>query len=399
MATFLWQAKSRLGELQNGEMEAESAAIVKQRLSAQKLQVVRVKKKATEIQLRMPGSTGVTAKDLMIFTRQFSTMVDAGLPLVQSLEILGSQMENAEFGKIVLDVKATVETGATLADALAKHPKVFGRLFVNLISAGETGGILDTVLLRLAEYIEKNQAVKKKVKGALVYPCIILTVSFVVTMFLLVVVIPSFQKMFEQSGRALPALTQITVDASEWTLGNIHWIALAIGGGIFGFVSFYQSKTGRRTVDKLLLEIPVISPIVRKVAVARVTRPMGTLLTAGVPLLEALDIVAGTVGNVIVEEGLYDVREAISEGKSMSQPLSEIKAFPSMVVQMVSVGESTGAMDTMLVKIADFYDEEVDDSISTMMSMLEPMIMSGLAVILGFLVISMFLPVFEMAGG
>jgi type IV pilus assembly protein PilC len=398
MAVFIWEAKTRIGETRSGEMEADSSALVTQRLRAQQLQVVKVRKKPTEIIIRMPGSTGVEPKDLMVFTRQFATMIDAGLPMVQCLDILGNQMENPDFKKIVLNVKQSVESGSTLADALRKHPKVFNRLFVNLVEAGETGGILDTILNRLAEYIEKNAKLVKQVKGAMIYPSLVLGVSLLVTLVLLLKVIPVFQNMFEDFGQALPGMTQVVVDMSEWTRDNVSLIFLVISGTVAGSYAFLKSKQGRRLFDEFALTAPIFGPLVKKVSVAKFTRTMGTMLASGVPILEALDIVAGTAGNVVIEDGLQTVRSRISEGKAMAQSLGEMKVFPTMVVQMIAVGESTGAMDTMLNKIADFYDDEVDDAIGTMMSLLEPAIMAFLAVLLGGLVISMYLPVFSMAG-
>ncbi len=398
MPAFVWEAKTRGGELKKGEMEAATPEAVTQRLRSQSLQVSKVKKKPTEIHLRLPGSSGISQKDLVVFTRQFATMIDAGLPLVQCLDILSSQSPNQDLKKVLLDVKSSVESGTTLADALRRHPKVFNRLFTNLVAAGEAGGILDTILNRLAAYIEKNLKLAKQVKGAMVYPVITLVVSFAVTVVLLVWVIPIFQKMFADFGSALPAPTQFVVDLSEFTRSNILWLMGGVGGGAFGLVSASKRPRGREILDRMLLKMPILGPLVQKVAVAKFSRTLGTMLSSGVPILDALDIVAGTAGNVVVEQGLKRVRNKISEGKTMAQPLGEIPVFPPMVVQMIAVGESTGAMDTMLNKIADFYDEEVDAAVATMMAMLEPLIMAFLAVILGGLVISMYLPVFSMAG-
>jgi type IV pilus assembly protein PilC len=399
MATFLWEAKTRAGELKSGEMEAPSPEAVSERLRAQSLAVSKVKKKPVAIVLRMPGSTGVTTRDLVIFTRQFATMIDAGLPLVQCLELLGSQMDNADFKKVVIDVKNTVESGKTLAEALKKHPKVFNQLFVNLVAAGEASGVLDTILNRLAVYIEKNMKLVKQVKGAMVYPTLVLTVSGAVTLVLLVFVIPVFQKMFSDFGNALPAPTQMVVDMSEFTRSHIFLILGTLGGFVGGIKYFAKTPQGREFIDTMSLKMPIVGPLIQKIAVAKFTRTMGTMLSSGVNILDALEIVAGTAGNVVIERGLMRVRAKISEGKPMAQPLSEMSVFPPMVVQMISVGESTGAMDTMLNKIADFYDDEVDAGVGTMMAMLEPLIMSFLAVLLGGLVISMYLPVFTMAGG
>ncbi|MBC7793356.1 MAG: type II secretion system F family protein [Clostridia bacterium] len=400
MPTFTWEAKTRIGEMKRGEMEADSADVVTQRLRQQQLQGAKVKRKAAALNLKIPGFGGpkITTKDLVVFTRQFGTMIDAGLPLVQCLEILSSQMDNEQFRKVLFDVKTTVESGSTLADALRKHPKVFNRLFVNLVAAGEAGGVLDVILNRLGEYIEKNMKLVKQVKSAMTYPILILTVSFAVTVVLLVFVIPVFQKMFQDFGQALPAPTQLVIDFSEFTR---KWILaiLAVAGGIgFGFTTMLKSPKGKAKFDAVILKAPIFGPLLQKIAVANFTRTLGTMLSSGVPILEALEICAGTAGNYVVEEGLRRVRAKISEGKTMAQPLSEIPVFPPMVVQMISVGEAAGALDTMLNKIADFYDDEVDGAITTMMGLLEPLIMAFLAVILGGLVISMYLPVFSMAG-
>lgn len=398
MPTFVWEAKTRVGEMKRGEMEAATADIVQQRLRQQQLQGAKVKKKPLEISLKFPGSGTVTTKDLVVFTRQFATMIDAGLPLVQCLEILASQMANESFRKTLFDVKATVEGGTTLADALRKHPKVFNRLYTNLVAAGEAGGVLDTILNRLGTYIEKNMKLVKQVKSAMTYPILILVVSFAVTIVLLVFVIPVFQKMFQDFGSALPAPTQLVVDMSEFVRGNILLILGGAGGLVAGVMAIMKNPKGRAKFDAISLKAPIFGPLLQKIAVAKFTRTLGTMLSSGVPILDALDICAGTAGNVVVEEGLKQVRAKISEGKTMAQPLAEIPVFPPMVVQMISVGEAAGALDTMLNKIADFYDDEVDAAVTTMMAMLEPLIMAFLAVILGGLVISMYLPVFSMAG-
>ncbi len=398
MPVYVWEAKTRVGELKRGEMEATTADVVSQRLRSQNLQVSKVKKKPIEINLKLPGTSGVTSKDLVVFTRQFATMIDAGLPLVQCLDILSSQSDNPEFKKVLVDVKNSVESGATLAESLRRHPKVFDRLYANLVAAGEASGILDTILNRLALYIEKNLKLIKRVKGAMVYPAITLTVSLLVTVVLLVWVIPVFQKMFSDFGSALPAPTQFVVDLSEFTRNNILWLFLGTVGAVGGGMGFVKNPRGRIVWDRFVLRAPIFGQLIQKVAVAKFTRTLGTMLSSGVPILDALDIVAGTAGNAVVEHGLKVVRAKISEGKTMAQPLAEIPVFPPMVVQMIAVGESTGAMDTMLNKIADFYDDEVDAAVATMMSMLEPLIMAFLAVILGGLVIAMYLPVFSMAG-
>ncbi len=398
MPVFVWEGRLRSGETRSGEMEAPSQEVVLQRLRSQSLQVSKVKKKPIEINLRLPGSTGITSKEMVVFTRQFATMIDAGLPLVQCLEILGTQQPNAEFKKVILDVKSSVESGQTLADALRRHPKVFDKLYSNLVAAGEASGILDTILNRLAAYIEKNVKLVKQVKSAMTYPVITIVVSLGVTVVLLVWVIPIFQKMFGDFGSALPAPTQMVINLSEFVRAHILWLIIAIAGGTVGVSAARKSPKGREALDLALIKAPIIGPLVQRVSVARFTRTLGTMLSSGVPILDALEIVAGTAGNTVVEKGLRVVRARISEGKTMAQPLAEIPVFPPMVVQMIAVGESTGAMDTMLNKIADFYDEEVDGAITQMMSVLEPMVMAFLAVVLGGLVIAMYLPVFTLAG-
>lgn len=399
MPVFVWEAKTRIGEMKRGEMEADTREIVTQRLRSQQLQVSKVKKKPADINIRLPGSTGITTKDLVVFTRQFATMIDAGLPLVQCLEILSSQAENVEMRKVLTDVKQTVESGSTLAEALAKHPKVFNRLFSNLVAAGEAAGVLDTILNRLAAYIEKNMKLVSQIKKALTYPILVIGVSFIVTLVLLVFVIPVFEKMFQDFGSTLPIPTQFVIDLSKWAQSNIVLILIGIAVVVGGLLWSFNNAKAKRYVDRIMLKIPIFGSVVQKVAVAKFTRTLGTMLSSGVPILDALDIVAATAGNSVVEEGLLRVRVKISEGKMMAQPLGEIPVFPPMVVQMISVGESSGALDTMLNKIADFYDDEVDAAIGTMMSLLEPLIMAFLAVVLGGLVVSMYLPVFTLAGG
>ena len=398
MPIFVWEAKNRVGEMKRGEMEAETADVVSQRLRQQQLVNSKVKKKAAEISFKLHGTGGVTTKDLVVFTRQFATMIDAGLPLVQCLDILSSQMENLAFRKALFEVKTTVESGSTLADALRRHPKIFNRLYVNLVAAGEAGGVLDTILNRLAVYIEKNMKLVKQVKSAMTYPVLVIAVSFAVTVVLLVFVIPVFQKMFQDFGQALPAPTQMVIDLSQFTQDYIVLLLAIVGGMVAGGAALLKNPKGRAKFDAFILKAPIIGPLIQKIAVAKFTRTLGTMMSSGVPILEALDICAGTAGNVVVEEGLKRVRSKISEGKTMAQPLGEIPVFPPMVVQMISVGEAAGALDTMLNKIADFYDDEVDGAIGTMMSLLEPLIMAFLAVILGGLVVSMYLPVFSMAG-
>jgi len=400
MAAFTWEGMTKTGELRNGVMEAKSADEAMQRIKAQGITPSKVKKKGFEIKLPKLGGGGVSTKDLVIFTRQFSTMIDAGLPLVQCLEILSTQSDSAGLKRVLREIKEFVEGGATFADALRKHPKVFDELYVNLGGAGEVGGILDTILTRLAAYIEKNQKLVKKVKGAMVYPVCIVIIAFVVLFVLLYYVIPVFEKMFADFGskQALPAMTQSLIDLSKWMRVNYYLVFGTIFGVIFGTKYFKKWPKGRYLWDKAMLKVPLFGSLLRKVAVAKFTRTLGTMISSGVPILDALEVVAKSAGNKIVEEGVMYTREKISEGKTMAEPLAECGVFPGMVVQMIAVGESTGALDQMLSKIADFYDEEVDVSVDALTSMLEPMMMVLLGGMVGYFLIAMYLPIFSIAG-
>ena len=396
MAEFAWEARARSGETRKGVMEAESAEAVQGKLRAQNLSPVKVKKKAKEINITF--GSGVDTKELVIFVRQFATMIDAGLPLVQCLEILSSQGENPRFNDILKDIKNNVEQGATFSDALAKHPKVFDDLFCSLISAGEMGGILDTILNRLAEYIEKRVKLKRQVKGALTYPISILLISFGVMGVLLGYVVPTFEQMFRDMGGELPAMTALVIDMSNGFLEYFYLAALALGG-ITAFIIW--SLKDKRTVPiwhKMMLKAPVLGPVMRKIAVARFTRTLGTLLSSGVPILDALEVVAKASGNVIVERAITYAADKIREGRNMAEPLLESGVFPPMVVQMIGVGEQTGALDQMLNKIADFYEEEVDVAVAAMTAMLEPLMMVFIGGMVGFMLIAMYLPIFDIAG-
>jgi type IV pilus assembly protein PilC len=378
-------------------MEAPNEGMVLARLRQQQILPSRVKRKARA--LRLPSIGGVPTKQLVVFTRQFATMIDAGLPLVQCLDIIAGQMDHKMFRTILLDVKADVEGGSTFADALRKHPKAFDDLYVNLVQAGEVGGILDTILNRLAAYIEKNAKLKRQVKGAMVYPIAILIVAILVIIVMLWKVIPVFESMFKDFGGAsLPAPTQVVIDISNWFVGNAFLIMAGLAGLVIGFITLLRSKQGRRVFDRLILQTPIFGPLLRKVAVARFTRTLGTMLSSGVPILDALEIVAKTAGNTTVASAIMYTREKISEGRNMAEPLLETKVFPTMVVQMISVGESTGAMDTMLNKIADFYDEEVEVAVAALTSLLEPFMMVFIGGLVGGIIIAMYLPIFEMAG-
>lgn len=395
---WLWEAKTKTGEVRRGEMEAGDAESVNGRLKSLGLNPVKVKKKPISFSLSLPGSGSVGGKDLLVFTRQFATMIDAGLPLVQCLDILAGQMTNAAFKKVVFAIKAKVEGGSTFADALKDHPKVFDELYVQLCAAGEVGGILDTILNRLATYKEKAEKLKRKVKGAMIYPTIVICVAIGVTALLLLKVTPVFAKMFGDFGQALPGPTQFVVDLSTWLQKYIIYLVLGIAAAVTAFVMTYRNKQGRRVIDRTALSLPIIGDVIRKVAVARFTRTLGTMISSGVPILDALDVTAKTAGNRIIEEGIYFVRSKISEGKNIAGPLLETKVFPPMVVQMIGVGEATGAMDAMLGKIADFYDDEVDTAVAGLTAMIEPILMVFLGGVVGGFLIAMYLPIFQIAG-
>jgi type IV pilus assembly protein PilC len=397
LTAFLWEARTRTGETKKGVMEAESEEAVHNKLKMQLMQPVLVKKQPKQLSLQF--GTGVTTGDIVIFTRLFATMIDAGLPIVQCLDILASQAENKRFGKILLQIKMSVEGGLTLSDALRKHPKVFDQLFVNLVQAGETGGILDTILQRLSTYIEKAMKLKRRVKGAMTYPVSVLAIAGIVVAILLTKVVPVFEKMFKEfGGGKLPAPTQFVIDASHAMVTFLPFIIAGLILGFFGGRYALGTKKGRMAFDGALLKIPVLGPVLRKVVVARFTRTMGTLLGSGVPILDAMEIVAKTAGNAVVQEGIMYVRAKISEGKDLAGPLMETGLMPPMVVQMIAVGEQTGALDGMLSKIADFYEEEVDVAIASMTSLIEPAMMVFLGTVIGGLVIAMYMPIFEMAG-
>jgi len=399
MPVYTWEGRTRQGTTKKGVMEAASEAAVMAQLRAQMITPIGVKAKAKDL---FEGvklfKAGPSPRDLVIFTRQFATMIDAGLPLVQCLGIQGDQQAKAGFKEVILAVKADVEQGATFADALAKHPKVFNDLYVNLVRAGEVGGILDTILTRLAVYMEKADTLKRKVKGAMVYPATILVVSIGVIALLLVKVIPVFKKMFEEMGGALPAPTQMVVDLSEFMQQWIAVILIGLGATVFGFFfARRRLREFRYRTDAVFLKMPVFGPLLRKVAVARFSRTLGTMISSGVPILEALDICARTAGNLVIEAALVKTRTAISEGRTIAEPLEASGVFPGMVVQMIAVGEATGAMDQMLNKIADFYDDEVDAAVAALTSLLEPLMMVFLGGTVGGMLLAMYLPIFKIA--
>jgi type IV pilus assembly protein PilC len=399
MPVYTWEGRTRQGTTKKGVMEAASEAAVMAQLRAQMITPVGVKAKAKDLFEGVKFfKKGPNTRDLVIFTRQFATMIDAGLPLVQCLTIQGDQQPKAGFKEVILGVKADVEQGATFADALGKHPKVFNDLFVNLVRAGEVGGILDTILTRLAQYMEKADALKRKVKSAMVYPATIMVVAIGVITLLLVKVIPVFKKMFEEMGGALPAPTQMVVDLSEFMQ---KWVVVILAGMVASVFAFFyarrRSREFRYRTDAFFLKMPVFGPLLRKVAVARFSRTLGTMISSGVPILEALDICARTAGNMVIEAALIKTRAAISEGRTIAEPLEASGVFPGMVVQMIAVGEATGAMDQMLGKIADFYDDEVDTAVSALTSLLEPLMMVFLGGTVGGMLLAMYLPIFKIA--
>jgi type IV pilus assembly protein PilC len=398
MAKFQWEATTRLGEKKRGVIEAETADIVENRLRGDGLNVTRVKKEPKQINISF--GSGVAPKDLQIFTRQLATMIDAGLPLVQCLDILSAQTPNKIFARILGQIKSSVEQGSTFSDALRKHPKVFDELYVNLVAAGEIGGILDTILNRLAVYIEKAVKLRSQVRSAMFYPVGILVVAIGVITVMLVKVIPTFENMYKDmgGGAKLPAPTRFVINLSN---GFINKWYLYVGGlalFIVLVILMRRNERGREMWDRMMLHLPVIGPTLRKIVVARFTRTLGTLLSSGVPILDALDICARTAGNKVVQAGILKARDKISEGHDMAGPLAESRVFPSMVVQMIGVGEQTGAMDQMLQKIADFYEEEVDAAVGAMTSLIEPIMMAFLGVVVGGLIVAMYLPIFNLAG-
>ncbi len=401
MPKFAWEGKNRSGSVQKGEMEAPSEAVVSSTLRRQGIMPSAIKErgKGLDVDIKIPGfEPKVTTKDLVVFTRMFATMIDAGLPLVQCLDILSKQQENKTFKKILSEVKESVESGSTFADALRKHPKAFDELYVNLVAAGEVGGILDTILNRLAAYIEKAMKLKKQVKSAMTYPSTIVGIALIVISVILIFVIPAFEKMFADFGGSLPAPTQIVINISNF-IQKYFLVMLGAGVGfVFAFKKYYSTPKGRDQVDALALRLPIFGILIRKVAVAKFTRTLGTMISSGVPILDGLEIVAKTAGNKTVEKAIYKVKQSISEGKTIAEPLEQSGVFPAMVCQMIAVGEQSGSIDAMLNKIADFYDDEVDDAVSNLTAMMEPLLMLFLGVTVGGLVIAMYLPIFKLAG-
>ena len=402
MPVYVFNARTAAGVKISGERAAESKTALNTLLRRERMTPIKIKEKGKEFALPTLGRGKVKAKELAIFFRQFSVMIDAGLPLVQCLEILANNQENVAFQKVLTDVRTRVEGGSTLANGMREHPKVFDSLVVNMVEAGETGGILDTILQRLAGYVEKAVKLRAAVKSALIYPVSVVGIAVIVVGLLLWKVVPIFANLFASMGVQLPLPTLIVVGMSNF-LATFGWVLIVLGIGVFfGFKAVYRSEGGRFAIDTAMLKLPVIGNLLRKIAVARFTRTLGTLITSGVPLLEAMNITARTSGNSVVERAILKVRKAVEEGRTLAEPLRECNVFPNMVTQMIAVGEQTGAMDAMLQKIADFYEAEVDNAVKDMLTLLEPIIILFLGVAVGGVVISMYLPMFaliaQMAG-
>ncbi len=398
MPIYIWKGVNSYGEKRKGELEAVDEAAARAQLRRLRIDNPKIKEKPKDILENIAlFQPKVTGKDIVIFTRQLSTMIDAGLPLVQCLQILAKQQSNTTFRKVLQEIQTDVETGTTLADSMRKHPKIFDKLYTNMIEAGELGGILDTILSRLAVFKEKSMALQKKIKGAMTYPAICLGISIIILVVILIFVIPVFAKMFADFGSALPLPTQIVVNMSNFVKGYFIYIAIGIFFLIFIFKKIYATEKGRLKIDAFLLHAPVAGDLIRKTAVAKFTRTLSTMLQSGVPILDALQVVAKTSGNKVIERSVFRVSDAIAEGRPIAEPLEETGVFPNMVVQMINVGESVGALDTMLEKIADFYDEEVDQAVENLTAMLEPLMMVFLGGMIGGLVVAMYLPIFKMA--
>lgn len=400
MATFMWQGVGPRGETLQGEMEAENRDAVISRLRSQRIRPKANKVRAKgrfDQELKIPGfGEKVTQKDVVIFTRQLTTMIDSGLPIVQSLDILAQQSENKTFSKTIKQIKQDVEGGTTFGDALRKHPKQFDDLYTNMVDAGEIGGILDTILARLSGYMEKAMKLKSKIKGAMIYPISIVSVAVIVTSILLIFVIPTFADMFSSFGKALPLPTQIAMNLSYVTIAYLKYI-IAFWVAVFFLVRmWYRTEKGRFAIDGFLLKLPIFGDLFRKAAVARFTRTLSTLLSSGVPILDSLYITGKTAGNKVVEKVILDARQSISEGRTLTEPLVESHVFPPMVCQMINVGETTGALDSMLNKIADFYDDEVDSAVSNLTALMEPLVIIFLGVVIGGLVVAMYMPIFQL---
>jgi type IV pilus assembly protein PilC len=398
MPIFIWEGTTKKNESKKGEIEATDENAVRGLLRRQGFKSIEVRKKPKDLLEYLPFLKGkIKQKNVVVFCRIFSTMINAGLPLIQCLDLLAQQEQNKAFSKIIRSIKEDIEGGTSLTNALKKYPKIFDDLFVNLIAAGEAGGILDVILERLSSYMEKAMKLKSRVKGAMTYPVAVLVISMAVVALLLLKVIPVFQKMFEGMGGKLPGLTQALITASEFTQKYFLFIVAIFVIIYIAFTRFYKTEKGRWIVDSLVLKAPIFGDLMKKVAVAKFSRTLSTMMSSGVPILEGLAIVSKTSGNVVVEDALLKTRQSISEGRSIAEPLAETGIFPPMVVQMISVGEATGALDSMLSKIAAFYDDEIDVAVDSMTALLEPVMMVFLGGIVGGMIIAMYLPIFKLA--
>jgi len=395
MPAYVWKGKNRDGKAVSGERVADSKEAVMALLRRDQILVSSVKEKGKEMALPKLGG-GVPAKQLAVFVRQFSVMIDAGLPLVQCLEILGTQQENKTFAKILQQTRMDVEGGASLADAMRKHPKAFDDLFVNMIAAGEAGGILDTILKRLATYIEKAVKLKGQVKGAMVYPIAVISIAAIVIAVIMWKVIPTFASMFEGLGAQLPLPTRIVIAISNWFVRLLPFLVIGAILGVVAFRRYYATQGGRRVIDRMVLKLPIFGVLMQKIAVARFCRTLATLVSSGVPILDGLEITARTSGNAIIEDAIMAVRKGVEGGMTIAQPLKDSGVFPPMVVQMIGVGEQTGALDAMLSKIADFYEEEVDQAVANLLTLMEPVMILFLGTTVGGIVIAMYLPLFDL---
>src|SRR6185436_8989840 len=396
MPNFTWKGKSRTGAVQEGILLADNRAAAEAVLRRQNIQITSIKEKGREIAILPRLPQGVSSKRVALFTRQFSVMLDAGLPLVQCLEILGEQEEQRTFREIIQKTRSDVEQGSSLADAMRKHPKAFDSLYTNMIAAGEAGGILDIILQRLSTYIEKNVKLKSQVKSALIYPAAVIMIAVGVVWIILWKVIPVFAQLFAGLGSELPLPTRVVIALSNFLADYTLFVIPALIAGGFAFYRFYRTQPKfTRVVDAAMLKIPVIGMLLRKIAIARFCRTLSTLTSSGVPILDGLEITAKTAGNTIVEDAIMAVRKAVEEGKTLAEPLGQTKVFPAMVVQMIGVGEQTGALDQMLSKIADFYEDEVDTAVAGMMKLIEPLLITVLGGIIGFIVAAMYLPMYS----
>jgi type IV pilus assembly protein PilC len=401
MPTYVFKGRNRVNEIVVGERVAADRAALEAMLRREQVILTNAREKGREISLPKLGREKVKHKDLALFTRQFSVMLDAGLPLVQCLEILAQQQDNKFFQKVIFQTRADVEAGMTLADAMAKHPRVFEPLYTNMVAAGETGGILDVILQRLSTYLEKMVKLKSDVKSAMIYPIAVIVISIIVISVIMIVVIPAFKNIFEGllgPGERLPWLTELVVSISQFMASYWWLIGLVVSITVFALKAWYKTDKGQHIIDGVILKLPVLGPIMRKIAVARFSRTLSTLLSSGVPILESLDITAKTAGNIVVSEAIHKVRAGIEQGQTFVEPLKASGVFPIMVSQMIGVGEQTGALDAMLSKIADFYEQEVDAAIANLLSLMEPAMILFLGVTIGTIVIAMYLPLFTLIG-